>query len=263
MSESLIIHGVTGSQPARSVYWTCLIKGLPFELRPVDLASPEARGLLLELNPTGQVPTIEDGGFVLYEMPAILTYLCEKHGWADLLPTDLRTRSRINQYLHFHHNSTRRLSAELMAPHVIVAILDQLGDSDYLSDIVERAHAPDKLAIGRRTAQHVAELIETGYFRNGHRFLCTGEPTIADLACYEELAQLRWADLYDFEGFPKLRAWLDEMQALPFHDEAHLYNTTLGDIRSEPNTVERMASAMGASLSALVGLASAGVRVRG
>ena len=60
MSKSLIIHGIPASQPTRSVYWTCLIKGLPFELRPVDLASANARSLLLELNPTGQVPTIED-----------------------------------------------------------------------------------------------------------------------------------------------------------------------------------------------------------
>lgn len=259
MSRDLIVHGVTGSQPTRAVYWTCLIKKLPFELRPNDF-SPSGRGALLELNPTGQVPTIEDGDLVLYEMPAILTYLCEKHGWSDLLPSDLRTRARVNQYLHFHHSWTRRLSEELMGPHVMVALLDQMRETEHYSQIVERAIAPDKLARGRKTAQHVAELIEAGYFREGARYLCTSEPTIADIACYEEVAQLRWAGLFDFEGFPKLTRWLDAMQELPFHDEVHLYNTTLGDIQSEPNTQERLASAMSACLAALAGC---GVRVPG
>ena len=49
----------------------------------------------LNLNPSGQVPTIVDGEFALYEMPAILVYLCEKHGWQDLLPGDVETRGRI------------------------------------------------------------------------------------------------------------------------------------------------------------------------
>jgi len=259
MSRDLVVHGIPGSQPTRAVYWTCLIKELPFELRPNDF-SPTNRGPLLELNPTGQVPTIEDGDFVLYEMPAIVTYLCEKHGWSDLLPSDLRTRARVNQYLHFHHNWTRRLSEELMAPHVIVAVLDQMRGVESLSHIVERAIAPDKLARGRKTAQHVAGLIEAGYFRDDARYLCTPEPTIADIACYEEAAQLRWAGLFDFEGFPKLTCWLDSMQELPFHHEVHLYNTTLGDILSEPNTQERMASAMSACLAALAGC---GVHVPG
>jgi glutathione S-transferase len=259
MGRDLIVHGIPGSQPTRAVYWTCLIKELPFALKPIDL-SPTARGPLLELNPTGQVPTIEDGDFALYEMPAILTYLCEKHGWSDLLPSDLRTRARVHQYLHFHHSWTRRLSEELMAPHVIVAVLDQMRDREHLSHIVDRAIAPDKLARGRKTAQHVAGLLEAGYFRDGTRYLCTPEPTIADIACYEEAAQLRWAGLFDFEGFPKLTRWLDAMQELAFHHEVHVYNTTLGDIGSQPNTQERLMAAMNAGLAALT---DAGAQLQG
>jgi glutathione S-transferase len=258
MSRNLIVHGVPGSQPTRAVCWTCLIKELPFELKPIDF-SPTGREPLLELNPTGQMPTIEDGDFVLYEMPAILTYLCEKHGWSDLLPSDLQTRARVNQYLHFHHNWTRRLSEDLMAPHVIVAVLDQMRDAEHLSHIVERAMAPDKLARGHKTALRVAGLIEAGYFSDGARYLCTPEPSIADIACYEEVAQLRWAGLFDFEEFPRLTGWLDVMRELPCHDEVHLYNTTLGDIQSQPNTQERLISAMSAGVAAL---ADAGVHVQ-
>ena len=132
-----------------------------------------------------------------------------------------------------------------------------LNRSEYVSHIVDRVVAPDKLTRGCKTAQHVAGLIEAGYFRDGARYLCTREPTIADIACYEEVAQLRWAGLFDFEGFPKLTNWLDGMQELTLHHEVHLYNTTLGDIRSQSNAEERVISALSAALS------DAGVHVQG
>ena len=74
-----------------------------------------ASGRIAELNPTAQVPTVEDGDFALYEMPALLIFLCEKHRWRDLFPTDLETRARVQQYLHFHHGWTRRVTMELMS----------------------------------------------------------------------------------------------------------------------------------------------------
>jgi glutathione S-transferase len=228
-----------------------MIKGLPFELRPVSFDDSVGRQALLRLNPTGQMPTVEDGTFVIYEMPAILTYLCEKEGWSDLLPSDLRARAFVNQYLHFHHNWTRRLTKELMGPHVAVAMLDRIRGRDHLSDLVERASAPDKLTRGRKTVQHVAGLIEAGYFRDGERYLCTSRPTIADIACYEEVAQLRWANLFDFGDFPKIDLWLGEMEKLPFHEQVHRYNTVLGDIRSQAPTGERLLKAIEAGFAGL------------
>jgi len=255
-----VLHGSPPSQPSRAVYWTCLIKGLPFELRPVSVDEmTSASGPLHALNPTGQVPTIEDGDFAVYEMPAILIYLCEKHGWDDLLPKDLKTRTRVHQYLHFHHNWTRRVTLELMGPHVTIAFLERLEGRSHYSRLAEMATAPNKLEVGRATARHVAGLIEAGYFRDDSAYLCAPLPTIADIACYEELAQLRWAKLFDFDDFPRLQRWLGEMAKLPFHVEAHRYNVVLGDIVSEPNTLERFIRATAACIS---GLQDCGVRIR-
>ncbi len=55
--------------------------------------------------------------------------------------------------------------------------------------------------------------------------------------------------------FPKIRRWLGEMEQLPFHDEAHRYNTTLGDIRTKPNTIERFVEANAAAVEALAAIA--------
>ncbi len=114
-----------------------------------------------------------------------------------------------------------------------------------------RINHPDKLELGRKVVAGIAGVLERGYLRDGSSFLCAGHATIADIACYEELGQLRFADLYDFEGFPKVQRWLDAMQELPFHEQAHRYNSTLGDIRTQPTTIERFLKAGSAGLTAL------------
>jgi len=266
MSEErsrLIVHGSPASQPSRAVYWTCLIKGLPIELRPPDFADL-GRSDLADLNPKLQVPTIVDGDFALYEMPAILIYLCEKHGWDDLYPSDLETRARVHQYLHFHHTSTRLATLKLMAPHVTIAFREMLESRGGLRDVMQAdalqaaLREPNVLESGHNIVASVACMIEASYLRDSAAFLCGGSASIADIACYEELAQLVWAGLFDFAGFPKLQRWLGEMTRLPFHEEAHRYNVALGDIVVEPNTMKRFLEASAVGQAALEGV---GVRM--
>lgn len=257
----MILYGIPPSQPSRAVYWTCLIKGLTFELRTPDLLGDKLSDLT-KLNPKRQMPTIVQGDFVLYEMPAILAWLCNSNGWDDLYPREPAARALVDQYLHFHHSTTRLATIKLMAPHVTIAFEglfeaggEKFGSKDILlaEGIAAAMTGSDIYERGCTVVQMVAELIESGYLRDPDGYLCTqGQPSIADIACYEELSQLRWAQLFDFEGFPKLRAWLDRMEELPFHENAHRYNVTLGDIRSRLNTMERFVAASIAGVSALV-----------
>ena len=254
-----MVYGHPASQPSRSVYWTCLIKGLPFDLHvPIDLAvlnGPE----FLQAKPKGQIPTIVDDGFVLYEMPAILTYLCEKHNWHDLYPPniqeDIQARALVQQYLHFHHSSTRLATFKLMAPHVTVVFGAALppGNRHHLTGVGSQSPTRvDPLSAGQKTIAQVVGMLDSSYFRAGAPFLCgTSVPTIADIACYGELGQLRWAGLFEFTAFPRVSAWLDEMTRLPAHDAVHAYNVALGDIASTPNTMERYSQAATAGIAAL------------
>ncbi len=192
-----ILYGTPASQPSRAVWWTSLIGELSFEARnvPIDQFGPS--GPLARLNPRGQVPILEEGDFGLYEMPAILAYLCEKHDWEDLYPKDVRTRARVNQYLHMHHNATREATFHLMAPHVTVAFYDLMKSlatsrPPGSSDLLDRINHPDKLELGGEVVAGIAGLLENGYFYDGSSFLCAGHATIADIACYEELGPLDW-----------------------------------------------------------------------
>ena len=250
----LTVYGQGSSQPVRPIVWLCLIKELPFELCDIPNQSIGPNGPLAELNPTGQVPTIRDGDFVLYESPAILAYLCRKHGWEDFYPSGIEERAYIDQYLHFHHNRTRKITHELMAPHVWAAFLDQPGFVEKAQviapHVIERARDPRKLELGQAAVSEIFRVIERGYFCDT-TYLCSDLPSIADLECYEEIAQLRWANLFEFASFPKLARWLDAMAEIPRHETAHRYNIVLDDIQTQPNTLERFVLANVAAVDAL------------
>ena len=102
VTASIRLHGVPLSQPFRSVAWAMLQKRVPFDVSiVVPGASKPKNGsrneAFLKINPTGSIPMLTDtsSGISLFESPAILTYLAERHGWDDLLPRDLALRSRV------------------------------------------------------------------------------------------------------------------------------------------------------------------------
>ena len=62
--------------------------GLPYELVPVDLEREENLGpAYLAVNPAGYVPALQgEVCGILYESAAIVLYLCDHHGLAELVP---------------------------------------------------------------------------------------------------------------------------------------------------------------------------------
>lgn len=231
----LVVYGVPLSQPVRAVLWALAWKRVPFQLVPVNPGSTRKGGtrhpeFLKRINPSGTMPAIDDEGFCLGESHAILTYLAEKHGWSDLYPSDLKTRAKIDEYLHFHHSNTRQGSL-LFAKKV----------------------RPDlKLSEGAiRNAKNIAkktvQILESTWLGNGNMFLVGDNPTIADLAAYSELGQ-HSASLSNtapdiFEGAPKTIAWMERCAELPGHDAIHLALKQLGDLSSGPPNMKRVVAA--------------------
>lgn len=96
--------------------------GKPFEvelIRKEDLAKPEMR----KLNPNGQVPIIDEDGWVLYENAAILGYLADKFPEAKLGGDGtLRGRAEVMRWLAVINSD--------MHP----AFKPLFGTTDYLGD---------------------------------------------------------------------------------------------------------------------------------
>ena len=158
----ITLYAHPASQPARSVIWACVIKSLPIQLQ----TSAQHLG---NVNPRRQMPAIDDQGFTLTEMPAILTYLADKHGWDDLYPQDLHTRARIHAYLHAHHSLTRLATMKLMAPHIHVAFTtSQLTNPhSYLFNQCVHASMASKqgLAEGQQVVEQMLDYLEEVYLQ--------------------------------------------------------------------------------------------------
>ncbi|KAH0828989.1 glutathione S-transferase [Lanmaoa asiatica] len=95
------IHGYTRSTCTRLVALICKEKEIPYELIPVDLTKREHKSPeFTKFQPFGQIPYIDDDGFILYESRAIARYLIKKYpnqGTTTLIPTDPKEEAMFEQ----------------------------------------------------------------------------------------------------------------------------------------------------------------------
>ncbi|KAJ7657210.1 glutathione S-transferase [Mycena polygramma] len=71
---------------------------VPFELSEVDFLGGELKSpTFLEKQPFGQVPCIDEDGFILYESRAICRYIAAKHPESGLLPTEPKANALFEQ----------------------------------------------------------------------------------------------------------------------------------------------------------------------
>ncbi|HUL57025.1 MAG TPA: glutathione S-transferase [Usitatibacter sp.] len=98
----LRIWGRISSINVQKVVWCADELGLEYER--IDAGgsfgltqSPE----YLAMNPNSYVPTIDDGGFVLYESNAIVRYLAARHSSGTLWPEDLEARADADRWMEW------------------------------------------------------------------------------------------------------------------------------------------------------------------
>ena len=95
---ALTLYDSPGSSNAFKVRFLLAELGLDYERIDVPFARPRP-DWYLALNPVGGIPTLRDVDLTLAESNAILRYLAAREGRADLYPTDLRARARIDWLL--------------------------------------------------------------------------------------------------------------------------------------------------------------------
>ena len=96
----LKIWGRADAPNVRKVLWGCEELGLAY--RRIDHGGSFGGGkdpAYLAKNPNGLVPTLEDGGFVLWESHAILRYLANSAAGAALYPSERHQRALVDQWL--------------------------------------------------------------------------------------------------------------------------------------------------------------------
>ena len=239
MRAQLKIYGVQLSQEVRTVIRVLLNKKLPGE---VDVTVPgwnkengtrenEYRKKVQNATSPGLEET--DSGFLLGEALAIMTYLCTKHGWTDLYPNDPQRRSTVDPLLPYHHRSFKEATLAFFAPKV-------RPDLGLAEPVIE---------MSRRIFTNGLKAMETQWLAN-NQYLAGDSPTVADMAAYVELGQLKkeFTNTFDYSEFSNVSRWLDDMTKLDGHDDSHLVLKELGDISQGAPEMERI---MGANMKGI------------
>jgi glutathione S-transferase len=111
----LKLYGQYRSRTFR-VAWMCKESNIPYEHVHVTVNVEGAtckEPSYVALNPNARVPTIDDGGFVMWESAAINFYLAEKYK-SPLWPSDLKGKGRAYQWAFFIANDVE--------PHMITVM---------------------------------------------------------------------------------------------------------------------------------------------
>jgi len=83
------------STNSRKVRIALLEKGLEFERITIDLTKREQKNPdYLKIHPFGQIPALDDEGFVVYDSTIINEYLEDEYPYPSLMPSDSEGRAR-------------------------------------------------------------------------------------------------------------------------------------------------------------------------
>jgi glutathione S-transferase len=192
-SRPIRIHRHPLSGHSHRVELMLSLLGLVSERIDVDLSQGEhKRAPFLALNPFGQVPVLDDGGFVLADSNAILVYLAKRYGAEHWLPDGPVETAAVQRWLSI-------AAGPLVSGPATARLVTVFGASLDAAAAIARSH--DLLRILE------AELRDRS-------FLVGVLPTIADVALYTYVAHAPEGNV-SLDAYPNVRAWLERIEKLP------------------------------------------------
>ena len=196
----LKIYATTLSANGRKVLAVSRHLGLNADIHEVNVYRGEGRTpQYLAINPSGKIPTLIDGEFVLAESNAILLYLAEAHGANQLWSSDPKERGGIARWLFWE-------SAHWQ-PTLIGLLSDLVGHRLLPERIPKPQQAPDWSSVA---VQPILNTLEKGLSANA--FLAGSKASIADFAVAGMTTYFQVAN-FPFQRFPKIAAWYARLES--------------------------------------------------
>ncbi|KAH8320740.1 hypothetical protein KR067_008210, partial [Drosophila pandora] len=200
--SGIVLYGLDISPPVRSCQLTLRALELDYEFKEVDLlAGDHKKEEFLEKNPQHTIPLLDDNGTLIWDSHAIVCYLVDKYAKSDeLYPKDLVKRAQVNQRLYFDASALFMALRNVCAPYFY----------DNVTEI------PKEKANNIRDGYgHLETFLGENSYVNGEIL------TVADFCCAATVSSLPAFVELDGEKYPKITAWLERLQELPYYEEAN------------------------------------------
>lgn len=186
------------STNSRKVRIVLLEKGLEFERVNVDLTKREQKNPeYLKIHPFGQVPALDDEGFVLYDSTVINEYLEDEYPYPSLMPGDSEGRARARLWEDFRDSHFNPYCV-----HIIYEMRKPEGERD--AQRIDNARAQINACFDRLDTE-----------LQGKEYL-TGTFSLADIAFMANFDFLdRFAIPVDANKHKNTAAWIARLKARP------------------------------------------------
>jgi glutathione S-transferase len=188
------------SPSARRVLMAADHLGAVLDLVEINLASPDDRRRLEDLNANSRIPVLVDGAVVLSESCAIMQYLADRTPGQTVYPQDWAARADVNRWMFW--------TCQHFAP-----ALGVFGWENVMKKMVTGEDAdPVELARGARDIARAAAVLDEHLATR--RWLAGDDVTLADYAAAAPLMYKEQARL-PLDDYPHVLAWLARVRELP------------------------------------------------
>ena len=191
------------STTSRPVVLFAKESGIDLDYQVVDLfTGAQYQPEYAAINPSRQVPVLEDGDFRLTESSAILKYLADKVG-SPAYPKDLRQRARVNERMDWLNTGFYRdFSYGFLYPQIFPFMRRP-------DDVVQAG----TVAWGKEKALNWLKVLDESLIGPRNAYLCGNEITLAD---YLGSMMVLGGEAIDckFGAHPNICRWLGNMKKL-------------------------------------------------
>ncbi|MEB6665070.1 maleylacetoacetate isomerase [Achromobacter ruhlandii] len=200
------LHSFFNSSTSYRVRIALALKGLPFDVVPVNLRKQEQRAAdYVARNPSAGVPLLTDGDFQLSQSLAIIDYLDATHPEPRLIPAAPRERARV-----------------LELSNAIACDIHPVNNMRILRYLQEELGATDaqKNAWYHHWIRESLTAVESLLTRHGHGAYCFGDaPTLADCCVVPQVANAQRMGC-DLSAYPRLVGVYEHCLAQPAFQQA-------------------------------------------
>jgi glutathione S-transferase len=191
------------STNSRKVRIVLIEKGLEFERINIDLSKKEQKNPdYLKINPYGQIPALDDEGFILYDSTVINEYLEDEYPYPPLLPKDSEGRARarlMEDFRDTHFN-----------PHFVEIIHEVRYKPEGQRDMKVIEHAKAEIT---KCFDRIEKELE------GKEYLA-GTFSLADIAFMANFDLLERFNIPVDPKYKNMLAWMARLKARPSYAES-------------------------------------------